>query len=153
MGAIGDEGLGAVQDPSRLVLVEARHGPGARCIGTGLRLGQPPGTDPLSSRQLRQIAALLFLITGDEDVPRTQGIVSRNAEGHGGIDPGQLLDHGDVLQIPEPRAAVLLGNHDSQETQLGELAPDLVRKSLRLIPFANIRPDLLLSEPTDHVGN
>ena len=64
--AIGAESFGSVQHP----LVFGAHGRAARAagIGAGARFGERPGADELAFRQLRNVLASLFLVSGDKNV-------------------------------------------------------------------------------------
>ena len=150
---IGVESLGAVEYPNAAFGAPIRRGAGAGGIGTGLRLGQTPGANPFTGGEPRQIAALLFLVAGEQHVTGAQRVVRRHAESDGGVDARHLLDHRHVLHRAQPGAAVLLRDGGAQEPELGDLLHKLVWKRLRLVPFTHIRLNHLLGEAANGRGD
>ena len=102
--AVGDKSLGAVQHPSALRL-GGGHARAAR-VRARRRLGQSPGADKFPGRQLGDVLLFLTLVSGYEDVIRAQRSVRRDDDADGPVNARQLFDHGDVLDVAHPRAAV-----------------------------------------------
>ena len=85
----------------------------------------------------------------ERDVGRAQAVVGRHGQGDGGIDPGQFLDADAVIDGRHAGAAVLLRKLNAHQSQGGELRHQFSGKVLRLIPLADVRPDLGLGELAD----
>ena len=122
----------------------SRVGGRAQCAGVGSRLGlgQREGADQLAARQRRHEARPLLL--GPEAEQR-QG---HGARVHGDRDADtrvaarELLDHEHVREEVGPGAAVLLGEADAHQPELGELREDVAREVVLAIPLGRVRLDL-----------
>ena len=88
-GAVGDEGLRAVQNV--LVTVEHRRGAHGRHVRSGVGLGEAEGGEPVVLGLLHEMARLLLgavqkdVAEGDE--VRDEGVSVS------GVNPGQLLEY------------------------------------------------------------
>src|SRR5439155_6922411 len=76
-----------------------------------------------------------------------EAVVRGDRQRHGRVDARQLLDADAVVDARERRAAVVLGKLDAEETERGELRDELAWKMLRLVPLADVRPNLGFGEP------
>ena len=71
VAGVGDEDLGAVEDPVLPLLVQHGHGLLALGVGAGAGLGQAEGAQPLAGAQLGQVLLLLLLGAVLIDGPHT----------------------------------------------------------------------------------
>src|SRR5581483_2112555 len=94
-----------------------------------------PAADELTSRQLRNVLALLLLRSGQEDVVRAKGSVRRHDDAHRAIYARKFLDGGGVLDIAHSRAAVLRGEDDAQQAQASQFLHGLQREARGLVPL------------------
>src|SRR3989441_4231567 len=144
MTAIGDESFRAVEHPSALRL-GSRHASAAR-IRPRRRLRQPPGTDVLTRRQLRDVFLFLRFIARDENVIRAKRSMRRYDDADRPIDPRQLFNRRDVLHVPHPRAAIFRRKDDPQQIQPSQLLDDRHRKLAGFVPRHHVRSNLALGE-------
>src|SRR5262249_30012606 len=100
----------------------------------------------LAGRERRQPLALLALVAVVEDRRRAE----RRVRGHGdrerGVDPPELLDRQRVGQRVGPGAAVLLGEGDGEQAELGGLAQLVEREAGGAVELLGDRRDLALGE-------
>jgi hypothetical protein len=144
---VGDELLGAVDDPLRAL--EARAGLRVAGVAARLRLGEPEGAEAPAGAQIGQVALLLLLGAEQVDRLRAERRVRAHRDRHGRVDPRELLDGDRVGQRVAARAAVLLGERDAHEPELAELRDDLVREALLAIELLGHRRDLVAGEVAD----
>ena len=147
---VGDEALGAVQDPVLAGLIQDSSGLLALSVGTSAGLGQTEGADPLALAQLGQILHLLFLGTMLKDGSAAQRGVSRDDNGSGAADLGQLFHSHGVSQNVSASAAVLLGEVDAHHAQLSHLLDGLHGEALFLIDLLGQGLDFGLRKLTVH---
>ncbi|MCY1422762.1 hypothetical protein D9M71_384570 [compost metagenome] len=144
--AVGDEGLGAVDD----VLVALLHRAGAYRlqVGTGARLGHGDGADALAGTDLRQPELLLLLGAVIEDV---LGDDVAEAGAQSATVAGEHLAGADVVADMAAGAAVLLGEVGEDQAQLAGLEPDFAIGVVLLAPLQFVRLDVFPGEALDHV--
>ena len=149
--AVGDEGLGAVDD----VGVAAAPGGGGEGgdVGAGAGLGDPQGADLLAGDPRHQPALLLLLGAEVEDRRhRDRGVgVEAGGDAAGAAGAGQLLDPDRVVQVGAALAAQLLRELEAEEAELGAAAEQLPREFPRRLPLVDVRRDLLGDEAGDRL--
>ena len=128
------------------VAVAARGGREARRVAPAPRLGERPRREPLAARGLRQILLLLRLGAERQDVAGAEAVVRRDGERERAVDARDLFDADRVARRVHSRAAVLLGDADAEQAELGELRDELLREALFLVPFPRVRCDLAARE-------
>ena len=110
--------------PSRTAMVRV---PAASLPAVGSVSPQAP--EHLALRQRRQEPLPLGLGAEHEDLRGAEPVVRGDEQRHRRVDPGDLLDADAVLHRGHGRAAVLLGELDAQQPEVGEPRDDLVRES------------------------
>ena len=120
--AVGDEGLGAVDDVA--AVDPLRQGGDAGDVGAGAGLGDPEGADLLAGDPRHQPALLLLLGAEVEDRRhRDRGVgVEPGGDAAGAARAGQLLDPDRVVQVGAALAAVVLRELQPEEAELGAAA-------------------------------
>ena len=147
--AVGDEGLGSVDEVA--AVDPLRGGGDAGDIGAGSRLGDAEGADLLAGDPRDQPALLLLVGAEVEDRrhrDRNVG-VEPGGDAAGAAGAGQLLDPDRVVQVGAALAAVLLGELEAEETELGAAPVELTGEFPRLLPLVDVRRDLLADEAAD----
>jgi hypothetical protein len=134
--AVGDEGLGAVEN----VTIALFHRGGAHVlqVGAGARLAHRDGADHLAARQLRQPALLLLLGAEPPDVGRDDAGMQRRAEAVEAAEAVGAVDDG-LVRKAAAGAAVFLRDHRAQQARLPGLGPGLARIHVRLVPLLEVR--------------
>ena len=112
----------------------------------GLGLGQAPGGEPLSRRQLRHVARRCASVPNWKMWFEPRLLCAASDSATDGSTHDDLLDDRLVVHVGEARAAVLLGKEDAEEAELAELAEDLARELLGLVPAHDVGPDLGVAE-------
>ncbi len=64
---------------------------------------------------------------------------------------GQLLAHGDVIQVAQAGPAVLLGHRHAHHAHLSQLVPGLLGEALVLVHLSGDGSDLFQAEVMEHV--
>ncbi len=129
--AVGDEGLGAVEDPGVTVADGGRLEGGE--VGAAGGLGHRDGADELAARHAGQPALLLLLGAEVDDVGRAHVGVDAEAGARRGVEAGHLLgDDGVEAVVVDAGAAELLGDVETEEALLAGLEPDVARDRLAL---------------------
>ena len=82
----------------------------------------------------------------EEDRHRPERGVGGDRDRHRRVDTGELLDHERVRQGVETRAAVVLGDRDAHDAELGQAGHDVVRKAVLPVELRGDRRDLRLRE-------
>ena len=147
--AVGDEGLGAVED----VVITVLHGVGLNAlqVGAGARFAHGDGADQLAADHLRQQALFHFLGAVVLDVGRHDFGVQAPADA-GQAGPGDLLaDHHAVEEVGAD-AAVLFAHHRAQETLLAGLAPERLGHLAGLFPLFVVGHGFVFQELADGVA-
>ena len=144
--AVGDEGLGAVDD---VAAVDALgEGGDAGDVGAGAGLGDPERADLLAGDPGDQ--PTLFLLLGAEVEDRRhrdRGVgVEAGRDAAGATGPCELLDPDRVVQVGAALAAVLLGELEPEEAELGATPVELAREPARLLPLVDVWRYLLGDE-------
>ena len=106
----------------------------------------PQAASLLAAGQRHDVALLLRLGAEHRDVRRPQAVVRGHRQGHRRIDPGQFLERQAVGHRGHAGAAVGLGDLDAHQPEIGELGQQIRREVLRLVPGANVGPDLPIGE-------
>ena len=150
--AVGDEGLGAVDDVAAVDPLGEGRDPGD--VGAGAGLGDPQRADLLARDPGHQPALLLLLGAEVED--------RRHRDRGVGVEPGrdaaraararQLLDPDRVVEVGPALAAVALGELEAEEAELGAAAVELAREFARRLPLVDVRRDLLADEAPDRLA-
>jgi hypothetical protein len=68
--------------------------------------------------------------------------VDGDGDADAGVSARELLDHEHVREEVGPRAAVLLGEADAHQAELGELAEDVAWEMVLAVPLRRVRLDL-----------
>src|SRR5215831_13246800 len=114
--AVGTERLGAVQNPT--VAFADRSHAGAAGVGTRRRLGETPGTDVFSGRQLADVFLLLRFVTREKNVIGAKRSMCGDDNADGSVNARKLLNRGDVFDVAHPSTAVLLRKYDAHQPKL-----------------------------------
>ena len=72
---------------------------------------------------------------------------------HRRVDPRQLLDRDRVRERVPAAAAVLLGDRDAHQPELGHLGDELVGEAVLAVELLGDRRDLLVGERADGVAD
>ena len=145
--AVGDEGLGAVDDVAVVDPAGRRGDPGY--VRPGPRLGDPQRADLLAGDPRHHPPLPLLLVAEVED--RRQGDRGVGVEAR--RDPAraararQLLDPHRVVQVVAALAAVGLGELQPEEAELGAAAVEVTGEFPRLLPLIDVRRHLRGDEP------
>ena len=143
VAAVGDEALGAVDDP--LVALADGGGAHARDVGARVRLGQAERGEHRRLGELREVAALELL--GAAERERGGGeAVGGDRGGDAGAAPAELLLDQAAGEVVEPGADVGLGDVDVHETHLPRLVDDLLGPRTVAVVVPGHGANLLLGE-------
>ena len=150
--AVGDEGLRAVDDVAAVDLLG--EGGDAGDVGAGARLGDPQRADLLAGDPGHQPALLLLLGAEVEDRRhRDRGVgVEPGGDAAGAAAAGQLFDPDRVVQVSAALTAVLLGELQAEEAQLGAAPVELTGEFPRRLPLVDVWRDLLADEAADRLA-
>ena len=120
-------------------------------VGAGAGLGDPQRADLLAGDPGHQPALLLLLGAEVEDRRhRDRGVgVEAGGDAAGAAGAGQLLDPDRVVQVGAALAAVLLGELQPEEAELGAAAVELAGEFARRLPLVDVGRDLLGDEAAD----
>jgi hypothetical protein len=147
--AIGDEGLGAVDDVATVDF--ARRRPDRGYVRAGAGLGDPEGSDQLALDPGDQPALLLLL--GAELPDRRRGDLGMRSQtrGYAAAAPRtrQLLDPDRIVDVVASLAAVLGLVFEAEEAELAAAVVELAGELARLLPSLDVRRDLLTDEAAD----
>lgn len=142
--AVGDERLGAVEDP--VVPVPHRTGLDALQIAAGSRFGHRDRGDDLPAAEPRQ-PALLLLLGGQVGQIGLNHIVLQGEAQAAVVTAGVLLtDDRVVAEVADPAAAVLLRYRHPEEALLAGLDPDVAVDDALLLPTIVVRSGVQLEE-------
>ena len=75
--------------------------------------------------------------------------MSRDGYAYGAVHPGQLFDDSGVFHVAEARAAVLVGDEHTHESELGKFLQNVAWEDLLFVPFVNVRADFFLRKLAD----
>ena len=116
-----------------------RRRAGAAGVGAAAGLGEPERAEHLAGAHVGQPLALLLL--GAEPVDRHGAERHRGlqGDGHGRVDPRELLDGEAQREVVAALTAVLLGERQAEQAQLAHLPHDVVRERLLLVVLADHR--------------
>ena len=152
IAGVGDEDLGAVENPVLALLVQHGHGLLPLGVGAGAGLGQAEGAQPLARAQLGQVFLLLLLGAVLIDGGRAQGGVGGHDNARGAAHLAQLLHAHGIAQHVRAGAAILLGEVDAQHAQLGHLLHRLLGERLVLVHPLGQGLDFVFGEVTVHLA-
>ena len=149
--AVRDVDLRAVDAPAAVDLL----GPGLRARGVraGVGLGEPERADRLALRHRHQEPQLLLLGAVAVDRAAAERDVRRQRDAGRAAGARDLLDRDRVGQRVEAGAAVLLGERQPEEAQLGHLLHDVGGELLALVEVARTRRDHLVGEFARHLAH
>ncbi len=146
-GAVGDEGLGAAEQPVAPVVVVA-DGPGGEVggVGSGAGLGEGEAAERLAGGEPGQPVPLLLL--GAEGVDGLGDQAERDGDdaAHGGVAPAEFLQDEAIGEVVAAAAAVLLGEGQPEEAELAQPADDRAVHRLGAVPGGGVRGDLAVRE-------
>ena len=111
-------------------------------VGARLGLGQRERADQLAARERRHEAGALLVGAEGEDRERDGARVHGHRHPDAGVGARELLEHEDVREEVGARPAVLLGDADAHQPELGELAEELFREVVLAVPLGRVRLDL-----------
>ena len=103
----------------------------------------------LAGDQLGQEALLLLVGAVAADLVDAEVGVRAVGEADGGRGAAHLLDGDDVLEIAQPRAAILLLDGDAVQAELAHLGPQLAREAVGLVDLGGDRRHLVGGETLD----
>src|SRR5262249_44597926 len=149
VAAVGDEALGAVDDP----LVALAHGgrAHARHVGAGVGLGE---TERREQRRLGKQAEVLLLelLRAADAERRGREAVGPDRGRDPGAAPGQLLLDQRPLEVAHARTAVALLDVGVHQAELPGLLEDLLRPRAVAVVLPGDWADLLYSEVVRHLA-
>lgn len=141
---VGDERLGAVEDP--VVTVAHRAGLDALQVAAGAGLGHRDGRDQLARTEAREPALLLLLVGEFEQVGSDDIVVQHEAQA-AEAELGGLLGHdGVVTEVVHATAAVFLRHRHAEKALRAGLLPHLTVDDLVLLPLLVEGGHLLFEE-------
>ena len=149
---VGDERLGAVDDPLAGGLVEPGAGAGGAGVRAGVGLGQAERRERAAGDQVGQPALLLLLGAEAEDRVDAQADAGAQGDADALVDPAELLDgHAEAGEgvLVQPGAAVLLRGHQAEQPEVAHLRHELHREVVVAVPLLDVRADLVLGELPD----
>jgi hypothetical protein len=148
--AVGDENLGAVQDP--LIAIADGVGANALYIRAGTGLGHRQGAESLAADHLRQPLLFLRLRAVATDVGGDDVGVDAVARGDAAeTHARELLDEHQGHVGAGTGAAVGFVHVRAQEARGAERIPQLARYEVILLPLLEMRGDFLLEGAPRHV--
>ena len=137
--------------------IQARRGAPLSCAWrlrpSRLRLGQAERCEPLARGELGQPLALLRLGAEEEDRHRPERGVRSDGDRDRRVDARQLLDRERVGERVGARAAVLLGDRDPHQPELGQLGDELVGEARLAVEFLRDGGDALACERANGVAD
>ena len=150
-----DEGIShvAVQDVVLAGLIQHSGGLLTLGVGAGAGLGQTESADLAAGAQVRQILFLLLLGAVLKNGGGAQGGMSRDDNGSGAADLGQLLHAHGIGQDVAAGAAVLLGEINTHHAQLCHLLDGFHGETLFFVDLSGQRLHFVLCEFAVHLAN
>jgi hypothetical protein len=149
--AVGDEGLGAVDDVAAVDLSGGRSK--RRDVGPGAGLGNAQGSDQIPPYRWNQPALLLLLCAESPDRRRRDLRVSPDPGGDAAAaaGAGELLDPDGVVDVVAALPAVLGLVLEAEEAQLAAAVVQLARELPGLVPLLDVGGDLLRDEAANRL--
>ncbi len=149
---VGDEDLGAVEDP----VVAVAHGgrSGASGIGAGGGLGQTEAAHLFTFGQGHE--EFLLLLLGAEQVDRVgaEGEMGRQGHPGRGADPGQFLDSNRIADIIGSGPAIFLRKDDAGQAEFGQpVKHQLPVKPFLFVTFRSRGGHLLFGKTPHHIAD
>ena len=114
--AVGDKGLGAIQEPAS-AFADGTHAGSSR-VGAGAGFGQTPGADEFSGGQLGNIFVFLGFVTGQENVVGTERVVGGDDDADRAIHARKLFYGYDVFDVAQTGPAIFRGKYDAHHAHL-----------------------------------
>jgi hypothetical protein len=140
---VGDVGLAAVDDPVVALLHAARLEAGR--VGAGIGLGAGERTKRLARDDVREVANLL--LGGAEALDDEPGRdAHHHGHGEGLVALGDLLDGKRHVEGAEAEAAELLGERESRNPELAELAVEAIREGRVAVELFSHRCNLAIGK-------
>ena len=142
--AVGDERLRPVDHP----LAVLKHGAGAGGAGVGaaVGLGESEPTERTPGDEVGQPLGLLVVGAELEDRVGAEADAGRQRDAQRLVDAAELLDRHAQRGEVATGAAVLLGEHDAEQTELAHRPHDVDREVVVTVPLRSVRRDLGLGE-------
>ena len=152
---VGDERLGAVDDP--LAVVEHRLGARGTRVAAGIRLGEPETRERAAGDQVGQEALLLGLAAVGEDRVDAQAHPGRQRDADRLVDPAELLDRdaqaGERAAVGGlERPAELLGHDQAEQAEVAHRRHEVGGEVVLAVPLGDVRLDRLGGELADHLA-
>ena len=121
-------------------------------VRAGARFSQPIGRKLLALGLRHQILLLLLFGAPGVERQRIQAGVNGHRDAQKGVDRFQFFADQTERDVIETGAAVLFGNADAEQIQLGHLFKDRALKMLFLVPFFDVRGQLLSAQTRAQFG-
>ena len=154
LAGVGDEPLGAVEDPRPAVGPVLETGGGARParVAAGARLGQAVRADDLAARHRDEEPRLLLGRPGEVERAAAEAGVGGDDQPERAPHPADLLDRDRVRQGVETGAALVLRERDAEPAELADPPDDLDREAPLALVLVDDRCDLGDHEIADGVA-
>src|SRR5947207_366394 len=107
---------------------------------------RPPSSVAIAARERRDEPALLLRRAESEDRQRARARVNGDRDPDPGVGARELLEHEHVREEVGAAAAVLLGDADAEQTDLGEPLEQRPWEPMVAVPLRCVRLDLVASE-------
>src|SRR6185369_1467387 len=143
-GAVGDEGLAAVDD--NLVPLTAVHGRHAGDVAPDIRFGEEDAADLPAGGQVREISLLLRLGAETVDRVASKGGMGRDQHTAGAAGLGDLFHHDGIGKHVETGTLVFVGDITPHQPHGTHLLDQIVRDQVILVDLDGERFDLLVDE-------
>ena len=143
--AVGDEGLGSVEHPAAVFLLDGT-GLDALEVTAGSGFRHCDRRDDLPRAESGQPTLLLLFGGQAQEVGRDDVVLQREAQAAESARGGLLGDDHVVAEVVVPAAAVLLRHGHAEEALLAGFEPDATIDDLVLFPLLVERRDVALEE-------
>src|ERR1700710_838041 len=106
-----------------------------------------------AGNQLRQVFALLRLVTVAADLVDAEGGMGAVRQPDRSRRPRHFFDCDTVLEIAQTSAAIFLFDGDAVQAERAHLRPEVARKLVAPVDFGGARRDLVAREGIDGLAN
>ena len=145
--AIGDPGFRAVDEVAVAFQDSFRFERGS--IRAGLRFGERVAADFFATGEgNKKFFLLLFRAEAIDGVAKKR-ILDGESDASGSADAGNFLDDDGVADVVHAGAAIIFGQGDSGQTELGGLTESIAREAAGFVNFLGERFDLRFGEIAD----